>query len=249
MSVSTGGDGGFGFEHAVDAIAAQSRLLVDVVASSDLDTRVPTTPKWVLRDLAHHIGVVQWYWSENVRAKNPDERAADPLTPLPPDTDLLAWLGWCTYSLLSALREAGPEAPSWAWWSDPTPHTAGAVARHQAQEAAVHRWDAQGAVGSSAPLPPALATDGVPEFIAVMVGPDVVALRGPVTLHALDTGSTWQVGPATADAAAPPTRTAELSATASDLVLMLYRRLPVPDIDVAGDPILVASLLSLADTS
>ena len=43
-------------------------------------------------------------------------------------------------------------------------------------------------------------------------------------------------------------RMSELRATASDLVLMLYRRLPVPDDAVLGDPILVAALLSLADT-
>jgi hypothetical protein len=30
---------------------------------------------------------------------------------------------------------------------------------------------------------------------------------------------------------------------------MLYRRLPVPDAVVSGDPMLVAALLSLADTS
>jgi uncharacterized protein (TIGR03083 family) len=227
----------------------QSRRLSDVVATSDLDTRVPTTPKWAVRDLAHHIGTEQWYWSENVRAKNPDERSGGSLTPLPPDSDLMAWLGWCTYSLLSALREAGPDAPCWAWWPDPTPHTAGAVARHQAQEVAVHRWDAEGSVGSSQPLPPDLATDGVPEFIEVMVGSDVTALRGAVTLAATDTGHTWQVGATAEGAAAPSARTAELRATASDLVLMLYRRLPVPDVDVNGDPILVASLLTLADTS
>jgi hypothetical protein len=92
-------------------------------------------------------------------------------------------------------------------------------------------------------LPAELASDGVPEFIEVMVGPDVAALRGAVTLTAVDTGGSWRVGPE------PPSGTAELSATASDLVLMLYRRLPVPDADVNGDPILVASLLSLADTS
>ena len=160
----------------------------------------------------------------------------------------MAWLGWCTYGLLSALREAGPDAPSWAWWDDPTPHTAGAVARHQAQEAAVHRWDAEGAAGAPTPLPPALANDGVPEFIEVMVGSDITALRGVVTLHALDTGGSWRVGAAAEDAAQAPARTAELHATASDLVLMLYRRLPVPDVDVVGDPILVASLLALADT-
>lgn len=239
----------FSFDDAVAAIGAESRRLSDVVASADLDARVPTTPKWSVRDLAHHIGTVQWYWAENVRAKNPAERSGAALASLPPDDDLLAWLGWCTYALLSALREAGPESPSWAWWGDPTPHTAGAVARHQAQEAAVHRWDAEGSVGTPAPLPAGLATDGVPEFIEVMVGPDVVALRGAVTLHAVDAGASWKVGAGSADAGAAPARSAELHATASDLVLMLYRRLAVPDTDVDGDPILVASLLSLADTS
>jgi uncharacterized protein (TIGR03083 family) len=243
MSVAVAAEG-FSFDDAVDAIAAESRRLSGVVASADLAARVPTTPEWSLRDLAHHVGTVQWYWSENVRARNADERSGSSLTPLPPDSDLLAWLGWCTYSLISALRAAGPDSPSWAWWDPPTPRTAGAVARHQAQEVAVHRWDAEGSVGSPAPLPSELAADGVPEFIEVMVGPDVVALRGAVNLHAVDTGESWRVGPDEASRG-----TAELNATASDLVLMLYRRLPVPDADVDGDPMLVASLLSLADTS
>jgi hypothetical protein len=101
-------------------------------------------------------------------------------------------------------------------------------------------------MGSSTPLPPALASDGVPEFIEVMVGSDATALRGAVTLSAVDTGGAWHVGPLAEDGTPAP---AVLSATASDLVLMLYRRLPVPDADVNGDPMLVASLLSLADTS
>ncbi len=154
-----------------------------MVASSDLETRVPSTPKWAVRDLAHHIGTVQWYWSENVRAKNPDERSGGSLTALPPDSDLVAWLGWCTYGLFRALRDAGPDAPCWAWWPDPTPHTAGAVARHQAQEAAVHRWDAEGSAGLASPLPPELATDGVPEFIEVMVGTDVEGPTGRRHAH------------------------------------------------------------------
>src|SRR6185437_9591511 len=101
--------------------------------------------------------------------------------------------GWCTYTLLVALREAGPDAPCWTWW--PGPHTAGAVGRHQAQEAAVHRWDAEGVAspGSGQPLAPALATDGVPEFIDIMVGEDLSALPGAVTLTAIDTGASWRV--------------------------------------------------------
>ena len=68
-----------------------------------------------------------------------------------------------------------------------------------------------------------------------------------MTLTATDTGASWQV--TGDDGVARPGRASELRATASELVLMLYRRLPVPDVDVVGDPMLVAALLSLADTS
>ena len=242
-----GGANAFDFAAMLDSIAVESHTLAEVVAHSDLEARVPSTPKWSVRDLAHHIGEVQWYWGQNVAAKNPEERSGGDLTTFPDDVDLQAWLGWCTYTLLGALREAGPNAPCWAWW--PSPHTSGAVARHQAQEVAVHRWDAEGVAGpgASAPLAPGLATDGVPEFVEIMIGTDLGALPGAVTLTAVDTGASWRV--MGDDDVARPGRTSELQASASDLVLMLYRRLPVPDVAVVGDPVLVAALLSLADTS
>jgi uncharacterized protein (TIGR03083 family) len=233
----------FGFGDRLDIIAEESHTMSVTVASTDLEARVPTTPEWSVRDLAHHIGVGQWYWGENVRAQNAAERSGAELTALPEDADLLAWLGWCTYSLLSALRAAGPDAPCWAWW--PEPHTAGAVGRHQAQEVSVHRWDAEGVRGAAEPLHPGLADDGVPEFIEIMVGADLASLPGAVTLTATDTGASWRVA---GTAGGSGSRVSELKATASDLVLMLYRRLPVPDDAIDGDPILVAALLSLADT-
>ena len=98
----------FGFGDRLEIIAAESRRLTDTVAALDLEARVPSTPEWSVRDLAHHIGEVQWYWGENVRAQNASERSGAALTAFPEDSDLLAWLGWCTYSLLGALREVGP---------------------------------------------------------------------------------------------------------------------------------------------
>src|SRR6202034_1008101 len=145
------------------------------------------------------------------RAQNASARSGAELTPVPEDSDLLAWLGWCTYSLVGALREVGPDAPCWAWW--PEPHTAGAVGRHQAQEVSVHRWDAEGVTGASAPLHPGLADEGGRECIALMVGANLTALPGADTLTATVTGATWRVpgtGPAERSA-----RVSELRASAS----------------------------------
>jgi uncharacterized protein (TIGR03083 family) len=245
MGSAESGTDEFGFDQVVEAIAGQSRRLAEAVAISELDAIVPSCPEWSVRDLAHHIGRVQSFWAENVKAERADEVWDRAPTPTPEDTDLQAWLGSCTYSLLRALREAGPDAPCWTWW--PKPRTSGAVARHQVQEAAVHRWDSElAATGLPGPLPSALAADGVAEFIEIMIGSDAGVLTGEVTLTATDTGDSWRVGAAEVPGQA---RTAEVRAAASDLVLVLYRRLPVPDAIVDGDPMLMASLLSLADTS
>jgi uncharacterized protein (TIGR03083 family) len=236
----------FGFEQAVEAIATESGRLAAAVMNSDLDAMVPSTPQWSVRDLAHHIGTVQTFWAGNVTDQNPDQLTGRASTPFPEDSDLQAWLGSCTYSLLRALRDAGPDAPCWTFW--PAPKTSGAVARHQAQEVAVHRWDADlAATGTPGPLPADVAADGVPEFIEIMIGSGAAALTGEVTLTAADSGDSWRVGSSQTPGHAA--RKAEVQATASDLVLILYRRLTLPDEMVDGDPILVASLLSLANTS
>ena len=86
--------------------------------------------------------------------------------------DLLEWSAESTAAAAGgALRDAGPDAPCWAWWAgSDAPLTAGAVARHQVQEAAVHAYDAQEAIGKPEPLPAAVAVDGVGEFLAVGLG-------------------------------------------------------------------------------
>jgi hypothetical protein len=214
--------------------------------------------------MAHHIGRVQAFCGENVRSKNAD-RMFDGAISFPADSDLHAWLGSCTYSLLRALRDVGPDAPCWSWWPNTKPHTSGAVARHQVQEVAVHRWDAEMAsAGLPGPIPTAVATDGVAEFLDIMLGSGAATLTGQVTLTATDTGDSWRVGAADAsegvdvsdlsdlsdisDVPDQTARWAEVRAAVSDLVLVLYRRLPIHDAFVDGDLMLMASLLSWANT-
>jgi uncharacterized protein (TIGR03083 family) len=233
---------GEGLARAIGAIREASGRFVGVVERREADglhAVVPSTPAWTLRDLAHHLGEVQRVWTENVRA-------ADPAAPwggevaMPGDDVLAGWLGDGTTLLCDALEAAGPGAPCWTWWGEPA--TAGAVARHEAQESAVHTWDAEAVGATPNALTPEVADDGVGEFLEIVLGSGAAAVPGSVTLRAIDTGGSWEV-------TGRGRRRAEVKGTASDLVLMLYRRIPVADCVVEGDPLLVAAFLSLADTS
>ena len=244
-----GRDGGFGFDDAVDAIAAESRRLADVVASADLNTRVPTTPKWSVRDLAHHVGTVQWYWSAERAGQEPGRTFRGLLDPAAA-RQRPAGLARLVH-LLAAQRVARRR---------PGRAVLGLVdVRHRTRRGPLpgirpRRWPSTAGTRRARSGSPAPAcrrpspTDGVPEFIEIMVGADVdgsAAARSRCT--AIDTGG---AGGSAArrrrrsrrapPSSAPPRRTS-CSCSTGDC--------PVPDADVVGDPMLVAALLSLADTS
>jgi hypothetical protein len=132
--------------------------------------------------------------------------------------------------LLEALRTTPWDAAAWTWWRDD--RTVGAIARHQVQEAAVHRWDAQLAVGTPAPLPQALADDGVDEMLWI-----ARQLRdpAPVAFRATDTGHEYAMSDGDARAT--------VCANASDLVLLIYGRRTLDDVEVLGDRALLEAFL------
>jgi len=249
MSGGGGPDGVARLAWALEAIREASGRFTGVVArcgGDGLDANVPSTPEWTLRDLAHHLGEVQRSWAENVRAGDPAAPWEGEVAP-PRDDLLVGWLRDATVSLCDALAAAGPDGPCWTWWGAPA--TAWAVARHQVQEAAVHSWDAQAVTGAPEPLRQDVADDGVGEFLEIVLGSGADALPGVVTLSATDTGGSWRVAGTAGPAESRHRRSAEVEGTASDLVLTLYRRIPVADCIVGGDALLVASLLALADTT
>jgi uncharacterized protein (TIGR03083 family) len=65
--------------------------------------------------------------------------------------------------LLSALREAGPDAPVWAWAAGGS--GSGWWARRILHETTVHRADAELTLGIEPEFDPAAAADGVDEFL------------------------------------------------------------------------------------
>ena len=224
----------------VDAVAAESRTITELLAGADLEQPVPSCPDWNLRELILHLGEVQRFWAGNVEAADPSShRQADHAVPAN-GQDLADWFTAGSGVLVQALSNAEFATPCWTWWD--TPKTAGAVARHQVQEVAVRRWDAQSCMGSSEPIDAEVADDGVAEFLSIMLGPRDAELRQSVELIAVDTGSSWTLGPTTTQPHV------SVRASASDMVLLLYRRLPLSTAEITGDERAARMLFDLAGT-
>ncbi len=224
-------------------------------AASDLTGRVPGCPDWTLDDLVFHISAVQRFWAVVVTQAD----TSGPPTPeqrgnTEPDGDLLEWCAESTRLLLAALRAAEPDTPAWSWWADSgAPMTAGAIARHQVQEAAVHAYDAQESIGKPEPLPAAVAVDGVAEFLAVPLGSRGAWPNRPARItFAATEGPRWTLDLSPSGATVNPTASgdpvATVHASASDLVLALYGRIPFDNLRVDGDRSVLAELRAWSDT-
>lgn len=233
-----------------------------VAAAPSLDAHVPTCPGWTLFDLVKHLGGGDRFWASIVGAGTADAppaeaAAARAALEVPREREaLLAWLAASTQLLLSALREAGPDAGCWAWWSAlQTPRTAGGVARHRVQESAVHTYDAQLAAGAPQPLPAEVALDGVEEFLFTCVATPSAWPHKPSAFdfHTAE-GRSWRLtvdgdgarstripAPAAATGEDPDAAGASVHGTASELVLYLYNRISADSLHIDGD----AGLLDL----
>lgn len=242
------------FDELLPLITDRSAVLRSALAEApDLDTHVPGCPDWSLYDLVAHVGEVQRFWAAVVSA-GPSERppAQTAVGDIAPRGDLLVWLADSTEHLIATLRTAGPQRECWTWRAaSGAPLTAGAVARHQVREAAVHAYDAQATVGRPEPVPTAIALDSVAEFLTVSYG-----TSGPWPHRPARVGWHTGEGPSWCLELSPHgaglrdddgLRTATVHGTASDLLLALQGRIPLSRLGVEGDRSLVDALLAWPD--
>jgi uncharacterized protein (TIGR03083 family) len=243
------------FPAALALIEDRSAAMRAAAAASDMAAQVPGCPDWTVTDLLAHVGAVQLFWAADVAAGPasgpPTEEAIGNGEPL---GDLLQWSADATAQLVAALADAGPDRMCWTWWEETAvaPNTAGAVARHQVQEAAVHAFDAQQASGYPEPLPAAVAADGVSEHLTVELPTNGPWPYEPGTV-VLETGAggNWVVDLSpggvhvlAGDAHGHVKRTATVQADPSDMVLAFYRRDIGHPLWIDGDPDLVPQLLA-----
>ncbi|MDH6125648.1 maleylpyruvate isomerase family mycothiol-dependent enzyme [Kitasatospora sp. GP82] len=217
-------------------------------ASGNLGLPVPSCPGWTIADLVWHTGEVHWFWTliANGELSSPD----DYIEPERPPADaLLAWFTEGVEQCAAALEQLDPALPRWSWASR---KDVGFIQRRMAQETAVHAWDALAAVGRDEPIERELAVDGVAEFLAHFrsatppadfpdAGLHLHATDGPGEWSVRAVDGTWQVSLEHGKGAAA------VKGTASDLLLLLWQRRTVEQLETFGDADALKAILAAFD--
>ena len=209
-------------------------------------------PGWKLPDLGVHLGGVQrWARAAIVTGSVSHLDPADDPAP----GDLAGIAGWIRDGgarLVTTLGEIDPLQPTWHPFPV-EPKLAGLWMRRQAQEASMHRWDAERAAGFSPTIETEFAADGIDEYWTVML-PRVTSrqrLKVPASVFATSTSDTnhrWIVDGTSGALLAAATTVepqAELRGSALDVLLRIWGRPDDGSLDVTGDQAVAGEWLAL----
>jgi uncharacterized protein (TIGR03083 family) len=247
-------------ERCYAEIEASTETLAGLVDGADLTRPVPTCPDWTLRQLATHVGRAHRWAAEIVTTRSaefiPFRQVPDGRFPDDP-AQHAPWLRAGAARVTGAVRAAGRD-PVWtldglrpaAFWG-----------RRMAHETAMHRADAEIAVGREVSFDPDLAADAIDEWLGFLSGlggdpdPRLAALPDGMVLHvhATDEGlngaGEWLVRHEGSELIVQPGHgkgDVALRGPAARLLLVLLRRVPPddPQVQVLGDPALLAGWLA-----
>ena len=220
------------------------------VAASALDAPVRACGAWRVADLLWHLGEVYRFWSA-VAVSGMVNPPAVEREPRPSDTDMLTWFTNGLRAMVNVLGSAPADRRCWTWAGE---KDIAWLTRRMAHETVVHSWDVAWAAGHRTEIDADLASDGIDEFLHVMTplareGQPVVG--GSVHVHCTDVQGEWLAVPADGMAMTVTREHAKgsvaLRGRASDLYLVLWRRLPVDIVEVFGDASVADRFLSRAD--
>lgn len=232
------------------SIEADGRALLGMAADFDLDLPIPTCPGWMLMDLVEHVSGASIWVSTCVSSGLTAQERILPTAPAGRE-DLLAWARASLDELVTVLSATPPDHLVWTplrgplgsvWWR-----------RKTALEFAIHRTDAEAALGlRPETIDPRLALDGIDEYAEeflplMMLG---VAEPPPVTAvlllpNDISDSRTLSLIPA-GDDREPGVATVRLEASASDLLLWMWNRVPAGTLAVGGDDTVVSWWRGLA---
>jgi uncharacterized protein (TIGR03083 family) len=231
----------------IAAIEREARAFA-TAALRDTSALVPSCPEWTMTDLVAHLGMVHRWAAMIVRTQPAEFVRRNEKWTGGGGPEVVAWFEEGAADLIRVLREADPDAPLWTLMG---PGQARFWMRRQAQETAVHRWDAElAAFGDGNPIDSDLAADGIDEAIEVFLPRFGKPGRGETFhFHRTDGDGEWMV---TAGADGLVVERAHgkgdlaLRGAASDLLLFLWHRVPVDRLEVFGDAELISRWFELA---
>jgi uncharacterized protein (TIGR03083 family) len=225
----------------IDAIRSEGDLMATAADKTSADTPIPSCPEWCMRDLVRHQGEVHRWATAIVRdgLQRPD--VPEPVWP--EDDELVSWFRDGCAALVGVLERADADLDCFAFLPAPSPvHF---WARRQAHETGIHRADAEGAVGPVTPFDPGVAVDGIEEMLYGFASRSRSKLRSPapVTLgmETTDADAAWRVtvDPDRVEVARRDGGAIDadcvVSASASDLYLLLWNRAPRSVAEITGD--------------
>jgi uncharacterized protein (TIGR03083 family) len=229
-------------EEQLDAISTEGNRFWDAIeVAGDMQVPVPSCPDWMLDDLAVHLLGVHAGWTELVEHPSDDPTKAFGIetsrTDQPMDKAALVKHGRETMRrMVDVFGTTDQNQPTWTWAAQ---QDVAFITRHQVQEAAVHRWDAQTAAGVDVDaIAPEVAADAIDEYLTLSRpaftrgGPP---LPGSVHLHCTDIDGEWFVHPEGQVEPIHAKGDVALRGSASDLLLALYGRVSPDELDIIGD--------------
>lgn len=238
----------------IDALLAETDRLRAAVTAGPSETAVPACPGWTIAELARHVADLQHWATHIVTTRRTERLWPHELDAPAPAGAPDAWLATGAEAFARAAREAGPDTPVWSWGPD---HHVRWWTRRLLFETLVHRTDASLAFGVRPDIDPAIAADGIEEFLtnvphARWVTRNLRTLDRPgetVHLAATDTGAEWTLtltGEAFTWAAGPAAATVTARGPVADLLLTLYGRPTAGRVTRTGDTALLTRFLELA---
>jgi uncharacterized protein (TIGR03083 family) len=210
------------FDRYLELIRTDSALLLEA-AERNWEAPVPSCPGWTALDLLRHVGQV---YEHKVLCMTLDR---EPVSEERTTPESGAWFTRQRDALLEQLAKRQPNQQTHTWF--PPDQTVGFWYRRMALETAVHRVDAEIAIGSRTAIDPDLATDGVDEllgFVTFDFGDTPALAEGAGKTVQLKCGEHRWVVTLRTDGVdrAPEDKTADagLEGRPSDLLLYLWNR-------------------------
>jgi uncharacterized protein (TIGR03083 family) len=228
-------------------LRCEGDAFADSIAQA-MNASIASCEPWVGTDLLWHMIEVHYSWTFIVRSHlmNPDDYVP---RSKPADKDLLTEYRAGLDELIRVLSSNEPVRSCWTWAGI---QDVAWVIRRMAHETAVHAWDAHCAVGNTAEIDALLASDGIDEFVHVMVKSNTreeeVPLIGSVHIHCTDVDGEWLIVPTdTSDVVVTREHSkgdCAIRGSASSLVLALWRRIPTSSLEIIGNADVAAQFMN-----